>query len=188
MHVDCNSGFRIEDAPMFERLDAFGLAMIEQPLGHDDLIDHAALQERLKTPLCLDESVTSLDKARKALDIGACRWMNLKVGRVGGLTNAIAVHDLCKARGVSCWVGGMLESAVGQGPSLALATLDNIAYAADIFPTTRLYEEDMSEPDVVLSEPGFVRAPERPGHGFAPHPDRIERATRAHATVTSRLQ
>ena len=185
IHVDCNSGFSLKDAAMFEELDSLGLAMIEQPLAHDDLIDHAALQARLATPLCLDESIVSLDKARKAIAVGACRWINLKAGRLGGLTPAIAVHDYCRSQGVPCWVGGMLESAVGQGPSIALATLDNIAYPADIFPTERLYDEDLSAPDVVLTGPGRLSAPDRPGHGFAPVPERLARHTVQHARVTS---
>jgi len=182
-HVDCNSGFTLDDAAMFRELDSFDLAMIEQPLDFDDLIDHAALQRQIDTPLCLDESIVSLDRARKALDIGACRWVNLKVTRVGGLTNAIAIHDHCQARDVPCWVGGMLESGVGQGPSMALATLDNIRYPNDIFPTSRLYEEDLSEPAVFLDGMSSIRLPDRPGCGFAPHPDRLERMTVSHSEV-----
>jgi len=184
-HIDCNSGFTLRDRAMFEELDSLGLAMIEQPLGYDDLIDHAELQDRLDTPLCLDESIVSLDKARKAISIRACRWINLKVGRLGGLTPAIAVHDLCRRKGIPCWVGGMLESAVGQGASMALATLHNIAYPADIFPSDRLYAEDLSAPAVFLAGPGRMQAPERPGHGFAPLPERLERHTVRHARVES---
>jgi O-succinylbenzoate synthase len=183
VHVDCNSGFSLQDMTMFEQIDGFGLAMIEQPLAHDDLLDHAALQARLETPLCLDESIVSFDKARKAIAIGACRWINLKVGRLGGLTPAVAVHDYCRSQGVPCWVGGMLESAVGQGPSIALATLDNIAYPADIFPTKRLYAEDLSSPEIVLAAPGQMTAPDLPGHGFAPVPERLERHTLSHARI-----
>src|SRR5262249_6545191 len=104
-HIDCNSGYGLGDAPLFRALAEFGLAMYEQPLAHDDLLDHAALQQQVQTPICLDESITSVDKARKALAIGACRYVNIKPGRVGGLTNAVAIHDLCQRRGVPCWVG-----------------------------------------------------------------------------------
>jgi len=183
LHVDCNSGFTLEDLPMFEALDKLGLAMIEQPLAHDDLIDHARLQSRLRTPLCLDESITSLDRARKAIDIKACGWINLKPGRVGGLTPAIAIHDYCAERNIPCWVGGMLESAVGQGPALALATLPNISYPSDVFPSDRFYEQDVSEPEVVLSGPSQITAPDAPGHGFRPVPRRLSRCTVERALV-----
>ncbi len=183
IHVDCNSGFTLDDLPMFRELDRFDLAMIEQPLAHDDLIDHARLQAALDTPICLDESIVSLDRARKAIDIGACGWVNLKHGRVGGLTNAIAIHDHCAERGVPCWVGGMLESAVGQGPSMALATLPNIRYPNDIFPTARLYETDLAEPEVVLSGPSEMTIPDAAGHGFRPNDERLASVTVARASV-----
>lgn len=188
VHVDCNSGFTLDDATLFEELDEFGLAMIEQPLGYDDLIDHATLQARLRTPLCLDESIVSVDRARKAIAVGAGRWINIKIGRVGGLTNAIAVHDLCQAHDVPCWVGGMLESTVGQGPSLALATLPNIRYPSDIFPTSRLYETDLGEPPMALSGPSKMTAPQAPGHGYQPDPARLRAATVEHAEVTTILK
>src|SRR5690606_19311873 len=140
----------LDDIGMFRELDRFGLAMIEQPLAHDDLIDHARLQAELETPICLDESIVSLDRARKAIASDAGRFINIKPGRVGGLTNAIAIHDLCAAHDIPCWVGGMLESAVGQGPALALSTLANVRYPCDVFPTDRLYSEDLSEPEIVL--------------------------------------
>ena len=183
IHVDCNSGFTLADSDAILALDDYGLAMIEQPLANDDLIDHAVLARRLKTPICLDESIVSVDRARKAIGIEACGYVNLKTGRLGGLTNAIAVHDYCKAKGVPCWVGSMLESAVGQGPSVALATLDNIGYPADIFPSSRFYEHDVGGPDIELSGPGAMIAPDRPGHGFTPHPDRLEACTISHARV-----
>ncbi len=186
IHVDCNSGFTLDDLPMFRELDRYHLAMIEQPLAHDDLIDHARLQAELDTPLCLDESIVSVDRARKAIAIDACRWINLKPGRVGGLTNAIAIHDYCAVHDVPCWVGGMLESAVGQGPSMALATLPNIRYPADVFPSSRLYAEDLSEPEVVLSGPSEIRAPDAPGHGFRPVPERLAGCTLEHAVVRPR--
>ena len=183
LHVDCNSAFTLDDIAMFRELDRFDLAMIEQPLAYDDLIDHARLQSELKTPICLDESITSLDRARKAIDIGAGRWINIKAGRVGGLTNAIAIHDLCATRNIPCWIGGMLESAVGQGPSLALSTLANVKYPCDVFPTSRLYETDLSEPEIVLSEPSYITASDGPGHGYSPNAGRLERCTRNRARV-----
>lgn len=185
LHVDCNSSFTLDDAAMFRELDRFGLAMIEQPLAYDDLIDHARLQSQLKTPVCLDESITSLDRARKAIDIDAGRWINIKPGRVGGLTNAIAIHDHCAARDVPCWIGGMLESAVGQGPALALATLANVKYPSDVFPTARLYESDLSEPEIVMSGPSRITASDQPGHGYRPNRERLKSATREHALVST---
>jgi len=186
IHVDCNSGFCKDDADAILELDRHGLAMIEQPLAHDDLIDHAALAKQLRTPICLDESITSADRARKAIEIGACGFVNLKTGRLGGLTNAIAVHDVCATGGIPCWVGSMLESAVGQGPSIALATLGNIAYPSDIFPSDRFYEADLGLPDVALASPGRIHAPDRPGHGFAPDPDRLAGCTVQKAQVRPR--
>ena len=173
MHIDCNSGFTLADLPLFEELDKLGLAMIEQPLASDDLVDHATLQASLKTPICLDESITSADRARKAIEIGASRWINIKHGRVGGLTNALKVYRFCEARNIPCWIGGMLESFVGQGPSIALSTLPWISYAADIFPEGRLYRRDLAGPPVRLSGPGQVQAPDRPGHGFRPDPEQL---------------
>jgi O-succinylbenzoate synthase len=182
-HIDCNSGYRLADAPLFRSLDEFDLAMIEQPLGHDDLLDHAALQKEIRTPICLDESITSVDRARQALAVGACRYVNIKPGRVGGLTNALAIHDLCRAQGIPCWVGGMLESAVGAAHCMALATLPGFTYPADIFPSHRFYAQDLAEPEIRLSGPSLVTALDRPGIGTAPHPDRLERMTVEHAEV-----
>lgn len=184
LHIDCNGGFTRDDLPLFLELDTLGLTMIEQPLSSDDLIDHAWLQGQLETPLCLDESIVSLDRARKALDSDASRWINIKHGRVGGLTNALAIHGLCRERDVPCWIGGMLESCVGQGVSLALATLPGLAYAADIFPEGRLYARDLAEPAIHLSGPGEAQAPERTGHGFAPNAERLKRSLVRASTAT----
>jgi O-succinylbenzoate synthase len=186
LHVDCNSAYRLEDAPLFGALEEFRLAMIEQPLAHDDLLDHAALQKRLRTPLCLDESITSVDRARQALAVGACRFINVKPGRVGGLTNALVIHDLCRQQGVPCWVGGMLESAVGVSHGIALATLPNFTYPADVFPSSRFYRQDLAEPDIVLSGPSQVSALERPGIGTVPEQKRLARMELDHAVVLPR--
>ena len=186
LHIDCNSGYRLEDLPLFQALDELGLAMYEQPLSHDDLLDHAELQGQVRTPVCLDESITSMDKARKALRLGACRYVNIKPGRVGGLTNAVAIHDLCHRQGIPCWVGGMLESAVGSAHGIALATLPGFTYPADIFPSRRFYRQDLAEPEVVLSGTSQVRALDLPGIGTAPDPEQLSRLTIEHAEIMPR--
>ncbi len=184
IHVDCNSSYTLDDVDMFKEFDAFDLAMIEQPLGHDDLVDHAELQKLIATPICLDESINSLARARHAAQLGAGKWINIKIGRVGGVTNALAIHDLCMDVGISNWIGNMLESALGQAPSLAMATLPNVKYPSDIFPSSRFYEQDLAEPELVLSGPSRAEAPPRPGLGWQPNPERLARQTLQSAVVT----
>ncbi|MBI4025940.1 MAG: o-succinylbenzoate synthase [Verrucomicrobia bacterium] len=183
IHIDCNSGYSLADASMFENLDRFNLAMFEQPLGFDDLNDHADLQRRVKTPVCLDESITSPDRARQAAALKSCRWVNIKPGRVGGLTQAVKIHNLLQAAAIPCWVGGMLESAVGAMHCAALATLPNFQYAADIFPSTRFYAEDLSEPPLAFSSPWKFTLPEKPGVGARPHPERLRELTVQRAVI-----
>ena len=149
-HVDCNSGYRIKDQEHFRRLDAYNLAMIEQPLNHDDLLDHAALARQINTPVCLDESIASVQLAKQAIALQSCGYVNIKPGRVGGLTNAIAIHDICQYARIPCWVGGMLESATGGAICAALATLPNFVYPADIFPSDRYYRTDLSDSPIDL--------------------------------------
>ncbi|MBM4002730.1 MAG: o-succinylbenzoate synthase [Planctomycetes bacterium] len=152
IHIDCNSGYRLLDLPMFQAIDELQLAMIEQPLAHDDLVDHAQLQNRIRTPVCLDESVSDPRHAELALRLGSCRIMNIKPGRVGGLTNAVRIHDLCRAARIPCWVGGMLESAAGAAHCVALAMLDNFSYPGDIFPSSRFYHQDLAAPSITLTQ------------------------------------
>ncbi len=184
IHIDCNSGYRIADLPMFQSLDRFELAMIEQPLQHDDLIDHARLQNEIRTPVCLDESITNLRQVEQAAELNSCRYVNIKPGRVGGLTNAVAIHHACAAAGIPCWVGGMLESATGVAFCIALGMLDNFTYPADIFPTSRFYHEDLADTPVELS-----RSPEGVPSVRAfetlpsPHPARLERLCLDRATL-----
>lgn len=182
-HVDCNSAYTLADRSMLVQLDGFDLAMIEQPLMNDDLIDHATLQKELKTPICLDESITSAAKARKAIAIGACGWINIKPGRVGGLTHALAIHDVCAEAGIPCWVGGMLESALGASHCLALASLPNFQYPNDIFPSDRFYREDISKPEMKLSGPSQMTLSEQPGCGVEPNNELLEKFTIEHARV-----
>jgi O-succinylbenzoate synthase len=186
-HIDCNSGYRLEDVDLFKQIDQFNLAMIEQPLAHDDLLDHAKLQQQIETPICLDESITSPDKARKAIQLGSCRYVNVKTGRVGGLTPAVEIHDLCRSAEVPCWVGSMLESAVGTRVNAALAMLDNFTYPADLFPSSRFYRRDLAGPPVELTR-GPDGSPqialgEQPGIATEPDPEMLDEFCLARATV-----
>ncbi len=176
-HVDCNSGYTLADADLFRKVDRYRLAMVEQPLQADDLVDHAALQRMLDTPVCLDESIKGVHDAEVALRLGSCRYVNVKMGRVGGLSVAKAVHDLCAERGVPCWVGGMLESAVGGGICVELATLGNFTYPADIFPSRYFYERDLGAPETVLSGPGEMAASTVPGIPYEPVPELLAERT-----------
>ncbi|MAT16457.1 MAG: o-succinylbenzoate synthase [Planctomyces sp.] len=151
IHIDCNSGYRLKDAELFQKLDEYHLAMYEQPLQHDDIVDHSRLQAQIKTPICLDETVKTLRIAEQAAELGSCGYVNIKPARVGGLTNAKAIHDAMQKAGIPCWVGGMLESATGVGLCIALSMLDNFTYPADIFPSDRFYRQDLSDQPVVLS-------------------------------------
>lgn len=189
LHIDCNAAYSERDFDMFCRLDDFGLAMIEQPLGYDDLVDHARLQQAIRTPVCLDESVNSVARAEQALDLGSCQWMNIKPGRVGGLTNALRIHNLCQQVGVPCWVGGMLESAIGSRICMALGMLDNFSYPADIFPSDKFYRPDLAEPavELVVGPDGSpqVAAAEVAGIGSAPDIERLDRQTIARADISA---
>ena len=182
-HIDCNSGYTLKDIEMFKHLDRCNLAMIEQPLMHDDLVDHAALQRQIKTPICLDESATSPEKVRKAIEIGACRWVNIKPVRVGGHTPALKIHDLCRDAGVPCWIGGMLESGIGAAHCLAAATLPNIKYPSDVFPSSRFFHKDLSVPDWHLSGPSKMTAIPAPGIGCDPDPAMLEECTVEKAVI-----
>ena len=174
IHVDCNSCYSLNDLEMFKELDNYQLAMIEQPLAHDDLVDHATLQSQLKTPICLDESIVTADKARKAIQVGACRWVNIKLGRVGGITNALEINRVCEGKGIPCWVGGMLESAIGASHNIAFATLPNMKYPSDIFPTSRFYKQDLGTPSIEHSAPSQFEASGESGIGVCPNEQLLE--------------
>ena len=175
--VDANSAYTLADADHLRELDRFSLMMIEQPLGWDDIVDHAALQERLETPVCLDESIRSPDDARRALSLGACRVVNVKVGRVGGFSGALAVHDACRARGVPVWCGGMLESGIGRLANVHLQTLAGFTLPGDTSASARYFEEDLVDPPVVVSAEGTIAVPDGPGIGHGIVWPRVERAT-----------
>jgi O-succinylbenzoate synthase len=176
-HIDCNAGYALADVDLFRKIDRFHLAMIEQPLQADDLVDHAVLQKAIETPICLDESIHSLHDAEVALRLGSCRIVNIKMGRVGGLGVARAIHDLCAQHGVPCWVGSMLESSLGAGICVELATLPNFTYPADIFPARHLFSQDIVSPEVALSGPGVMTASAVSGIPYEPVPELLELRT-----------
>jgi o-succinylbenzoate synthase len=176
--VDANSAYAPSDTPHLRRLDEFGLTMIEQPLARDDLLRHAALQRELRTPICLDESVYSASRAEDALKLGSARIINIKPGRVGGFSSSKAIHDLCAARDVPVWCGGMLESGVGRAHNVALASLPNFRLPGDISPSARYWEQDIVTPEWTMSTDGMVTVPlDRPGMGVAVDHDRVDDLT-----------
>ena len=184
IHVDCNSGYDLKtDFDTLKAFDQFNLAMIEQPLDHLDLIEHAELQSRIETPVCLDESVKRPRDFELALKIGACRVINVKPGRVGGLLNAVKIHDMSRDAGMDAWVGGMLESGVGAGICAALGTLPGFNYPADVFPSRKFYVEDITDRWVEQDENCNVVLDETPGVGFDPVPERLEKVTVMRAVV-----
>lgn len=184
LQVDANSAYTLEQTPVLRALDDFGLLLIEQPLGEDDIVDHARLQAQLRTPVCLDESIVTPDDARKALELGSCRIINIKAARLGGLGAAVATHDLCRARGVPVWCGGLLETGIGRAANIALASLPNFTLPADLSASDRYFREDVIEPPVTLNPDGTVTVPATPGLGFAVRIERIDRATVRRATFS----
>ncbi|MBI2951230.1 o-succinylbenzoate synthase, partial [bacterium] len=182
-HIDCNSGYALSDLPFFRAVDRLGLAMIEQPLFHRDLLDHAELQRQLDTPVCLDESVTSLRDFEQALQLKACRYLNIKYGRVGGISVARALHDRACDAGIPCWVGGMLESGVGAGLNVELASLGNFTYPADLFPSAFFYRQDLTEPELVLNPDCTFSVSAVPGTPYRPVLERVEAATLRKAVI-----
>jgi O-succinylbenzoate synthase len=173
--VDANSAYTLDDATLLAQLDDFALLMIEQPLGHDDLVRHAALQRRLATPICLDESITSVERAEDMIALGSGRIVNIKPGRVGGFTQSLAIHDLCMRAGVPVWCGGMLESGVGRGYNVALASLPNFTLPGDLSPSRRYWERDLVEPEWTMDSEGTVGVPsDRGGIGVEVDVERIE--------------
>jgi len=175
--VDANAAYTLGDADHLAALDEFDLMMIEQPLDYDDIADHAALQRRLTTAICLDESIHSVRAGRDALDAGACRIINIKPGRVGGHAESIRLHDLCASRGVPVWHGGMLESGIGRAHNLHLSALPNFSLPGDVAASRRYYEPDLIEPGITVQPDGMIRVPDGPGIGVRIVDDRLERAT-----------
>jgi O-succinylbenzoate synthase len=177
LSVDANSAYSMRDLPLFEALDRLGLLMIEQPFGHEDLVDHADLQARLSTPVCLDESASSVAAVRSAIRLCAGRIVNIKMGRVGGPSPAVIVHDLCRQAGIAVWCGGMLETGIGRAHNVALASLPHFTLPADLSESARYFAEDIVEPPFTVGSDGCVLVPRGPGIGVEPQLDRIERIT-----------
>ena len=175
--VDANSAYRLEDAPRLAELDAFYLIMIEQPLGYDDIYSHAQLQRQLQTPICLDECILDTEHARAAIEMVACRIINIKLGRVGGHTSARRIHDLCQAHSVPVWCGGMLESGIGRAHNIAMSSLANFSLPGDVSASKRYWAEDIIEPEVEVTPQGTIGVPSAPGIGYKPRVERIESLT-----------
>jgi O-succinylbenzoate synthase len=175
--VDANSAYTLADVPLFRDMDRHSLTMIEQPLSWDDTVDHATLQRQIRTPVCLDESIHSGEDARRALQLGACRVINIKAGRVGGFAGSLAVHDVCRAASVPVWCGGMLESGIGRLANVHLQTLPGFTLPGDTSASARYFEEDLVDPPVVVSPAGTIDVPEKPGIGHEIVWPRVEKAT-----------
>ena len=182
---DANSAYSLADAPLFEDLDRFKLMMFEQPLAHDDIFDHAELQKQIKTPICLDESIHSAEDAKQAIDLGSCRIINLKLGRVGGHSEARRVETVCRDQGVPVWCGGMLESGIGRAHNIAMSTQAGFTLPGDVSASERYWANDIIEPAVTVSSRGTIQVPTKPGLGFAVNLERIESLTVRRATIKS---
>ncbi len=177
LQVDANGAYGPRDTETLAALDAFDLLMVEQPFAPYDLWEHAKLQKRMKTPVCLDESVLGADTARAALEMGSCRIVNIKVGRVGGVVETRRVHDLCEAAGVPVWCGGMLESGIGRAHNLHIAALPGFKYPNDLSASRRYFREDLVDPAIELSGPGTIKVPDGPGIGVNPVESRVALAS-----------
>jgi O-succinylbenzoate synthase len=179
--ADANSSYTLEDVPVFRQLDELDLMMYEQPLAHDDIVDHAKLQAQVKTPICLDESIHSFEDARKALELGACRIINVKVGRVGGLTAAREIHDLMLSKGLPVWCGGMFESGVGRAHNIHMTAMPGFTLPGDTSASDRYYHEDIVDEPAVLNSDGTLTVPTRPGIGVEVVPSQLTKyTTRTH--------
>jgi O-succinylbenzoate synthase len=177
LQVDGNSVYRLSDAGHLKELDDFNLLLIEQPLADDDIFDHAKLQPQLKTSVCLDESITSVEHARWALEMGACRIVNIKPGRVGGMHEAVRIHDYCRELGVPVWMGGMLETGIGRAANVAVASLPGFTLPGDISASERYFFEDVVDPPFILNPDSTLSVPAKPGLGVNVRTDVLERVT-----------
>jgi O-succinylbenzoate synthase len=183
LQVDANAAYSLADAELLARLDPFDLLLVEQPLDYDDVMDHAVLQARIKTPVCLDESIHTVRIARDAIDARACKIINIKPGRVGGHQASIELHDLCAAHDIPVWHGGMLESGIGRAHNIHLASLPNFALPGDIAASKRYYQPDLIEPAIDIASDGTIAVPTGPGIGVNIVRDRVDKATLRHLSL-----
>ena len=174
--ADANSAYRLDDIEQLKALDEFNLMMIEQPLASDDIVDHSILQKQIKTPICLDESILSYEDARKAIELGSCKIINIKIGRVGGITEAKRIHDLCLEKGIQVWCGGMLEAGVGRAHNVALTTLANFTLPGDTAASSRYWEKDIINPEVTVHN-GMITVPDGPGIGYEVDKEAVNKFT-----------
>ncbi len=177
LSCDANSAYRLRDADHLASFDQFDLLMVEQPLWYDDFYYHSMLQKRLNTPICLDESIRNRRDALAAIEMESCRIINIKLGRVGGFSEAVAVHNAAYERGIPVWCGGMLESGIGRSHNIALSTLENFSLPGDVSASARYWAEDIIEPEVTVSDAGEIAISEAPGRGFEVRVDLVERLT-----------
>ena len=180
---DANSAYTLSDVSLFKQLDEFDLMMIEQPLSHDDIFDHAELQKQIATPICLDESIHSGEDAKHAAGLKACRIINVKLGRVGGHAEAKRVEQVCRENAIPVWCGGMLESGIGRAHNIAMSTLAGFTLPGDVSASARYWEEDIIDPAVTVSTNGTITAPDGPGIGFNVNVDRINKRTQRKETI-----
>jgi O-succinylbenzoate synthase len=177
LSCDANSAYKLRDADHLAMFDAFDLLMIEQPLWHDDFYYHSMLQKRLKTPICLDESIRNRRDTLAAIEMESCKIINIKLGRVGGFSEAIAVHNAAQERGIPVWCGGMLETGIGRSHNIALSSLENFTLPGDVSASARYWADDIIEPEVTVSSAGEIAIPDTPGRGYEVRTDLIERLT-----------
>ncbi len=177
LSCDANSAYRLRDADHLATFDQFDLLMVEQPLWYDDFYYHSMLQKRLDTPICLDESIRNRRDALAAIEMESCRIINIKLGRVGGFSEAVAVHNAAYERGIPVWCGGMLESGIGRAHNIALSTLENFSLPGDVSASARYWSEDIIEPEVTVSAAGEIAIPDSPGRGYEVKTDLVERLT-----------
>jgi O-succinylbenzoate synthase len=177
LSCDANSAYRLRDADHLVTFDAFDLLMIEQPLWHDDFYYHSMLQKRLATSICLDESIRNRRDALAAIEMESCKIINIKLGRVGGFSEAIAVHNAAQERGIPVWCGGMLEAGIGRSHNIALSTLENFSLPGDVSASARYWREDIVDPEITVSKAGEITIPDTPGRGYEVRTDLVERLT-----------
>jgi len=177
LSCDANSAYKLRDADQLVTFDSFDLLMIEQPLWHDDFYYHSMLQKRMNTPICLDESIRNRRDALAAIEMESCKIINIKLGRVGGFSEAIAVHNAAQERGIPVWCGGMLESGVGRAHNIALSTLENFRLPGDVSASARYWNEDIIEPEVTVTSEGEILISDAPGRGYEVRADLIEQLT-----------